>query len=97
MEAIGTLAGGIAHDYNKILVAILGNGEVVLLTLDADSPARRDVEEIVAAGERAAALAGSILLFGRRNDAPPRAVRVQPVIEEAIDILRATKAGPDGG
>ena len=90
MEAIGTLAGGIAHDYNNILGAILGNGEVALLTLDADSPARRHVEEMVVAGERAAALVGSILLFARRNDAPPRAVRVQPVIEEAIDMLRAT-------
>ena len=90
MEAIGTLAGGIAHDYNNILGSILGNGEVALLTLDADSPARRHVEEMVVAGERAAALVGNILLFGRRADVARHAVRVQPIIEETIDMLRAT-------
>jgi signal transduction histidine kinase len=90
MEAIGTLAGGIAHDYNNILGAILGNGEVALLTLDADNPARRHVEEMVVAGERAAALVAGMLLFGRRGDAPRRPVRVQPVVEEAVDMLRAT-------
>jgi signal transduction histidine kinase len=90
MEAIGTLAGGIAHDYNNILGAILGNGEMALLTLDADSPARRHVEEMVVAGERASALVQSILLFGRRVDVARRPVLVQPVIEEAIDMVRAT-------
>ena len=90
MEAIGTLAGGIAHDYNNILGAILGNGEVALLTLDAESPARRHVEEMVVAGERAAALVEGILLFGRRMDVAHRPVLVQPVIEEAIDMVRAT-------
>jgi signal transduction histidine kinase/ActR/RegA family two-component response regulator len=90
MEAIGTLAGGIAHDYNNILGAILGNGEVALHTLDANSPARRHVEEMVAAGERAAALVEGILLFGRRADVARRPVLIQPVIEEAIDMVRAT-------
>jgi signal transduction histidine kinase len=90
MEAIGRLAGGIAHDYNNILGAILGNGEMALLTLGADSPARPHVQEMVVAGERAAALVGNILLFGRRGDVARRPVLVQPVIEETIDMLRAT-------
>jgi signal transduction histidine kinase len=90
MEAIGRLAGGIAHDYNNILGAILGNGERALLTLGVDSPARRHVQEMVVAGERAASLVGNILLFGRRGSAPRRPVPVQPVIEEAIGMLRAT-------
>ena len=90
MEAIGRLAGGIAHDYNNILGAILGNGEVALLTLGVDSPARQHVKKMVVAGERAASLVGNILLFGRRGGAPRRPVPVQPVIEEAIGMLRAT-------
>jgi signal transduction histidine kinase len=90
MEAIGRLAGGIAHDYNNILGAILGNGEMALLTLDAASPARPHVQEMVVAGERAAALVGNILLFGHRGTLARRPVLVQPVIEEAIGMLRAT-------
>jgi signal transduction histidine kinase/CheY-like chemotaxis protein len=90
MEAMGRLAGGIAHDYNNILGAILGNGEMALLTLGVDSPARPHVQEMVVAGERAAALVGNILLFGRRGCAARRPVPVQPVIEEVIGMLRAT-------
>ena len=90
MEAIGRLASGIAHDYNNILGVILGNGEMALLTLDADSPARPHIQEIVVAGERAAALVGNILLFGRRGNVARRPVLVQPIIEEAIGMLRAT-------
>jgi signal transduction histidine kinase/CheY-like chemotaxis protein len=90
MEAIGTFAGGIAHDFNNILGAILGYGEMALATLDTTSPARRHVQEVIVAGERAAALVGSILLFSRRGDDQRRPFQAQPVVEETIAMLRAS-------
>jgi signal transduction histidine kinase/ActR/RegA family two-component response regulator len=94
LEAIGTLASGIAHDFNSILSAILGYGDMAMLALDPQSRARRHVQEMVAAGGRAASLVDSILLFSRSSGRPLRPIRVQPIVEEAIEMLRA--ANPAG-
>jgi signal transduction histidine kinase/ActR/RegA family two-component response regulator len=94
LEAIGTFASGIAHDFNSILSAILGYGEMAMLTLDPQGHARRHVQEMVAAGGRAASLVDSILLFSRGGRRSLRPIRVQPIAEEAVEMLRA--ANPDG-
>src|SRR5215510_12909751 len=65
LEAMGTLAGGIAHDFNNILGAILGYGERAFRDAPRESRLRRDLESILAAGERGRSLVDRILTFSR--------------------------------
>ena len=67
MEAVGRLAGGIAHDFNNMLSVILGYGDSLLERVKDDPSAYEDVEEIMAAGRRAAELTRQLLLFSRRH------------------------------
>jgi signal transduction histidine kinase len=90
LEAIGTLAGGIAHEFNNILGAILGYGEMTLAQLREGSPARRHVTQIMKAGERAQGVVEQILAFGRRRERRSRPVRVEAVVAEAVDLIRAS-------
>ncbi len=90
LEALGTLAGGIAHDFNNILGAILGYGEMALRDAPAGSRLRRDLDSIVAAGERGRALVERILAFSRSGVSERVAVHVETVVGEALDLLRAS-------
>ena len=90
MEAIGTLAGGIAHDFNNILSAVLGYAEMAELQLDEDDPARKDVGQIIAAGQRATDLIRQILTFSRQEEEEFRPVKIQFVIKEALKLLRSS-------
>ena len=65
LEAIGTLAGGIAHDFNNILGAILGYGEMAMRDAKEGTRLRRDLDSIIAAGERGRTLVDRILAFSR--------------------------------
>ncbi len=67
MEAVGTLAGGVAHDFNNILTTIIGNAHLALLTQGMDDPLREEIEEIRKAGERAASLTRQLLAFSRKQ------------------------------
>jgi two-component system, cell cycle sensor histidine kinase and response regulator CckA len=67
MEALGRLAGGVAHDFNNVLMVINGLSETVLSILEPASPVREDLEEILAAGRRAAGLTGQLLAFSRKR------------------------------
>ncbi|MGH6896207.1 MAG: two-component system VirA-like sensor kinase [Geminicoccaceae bacterium] len=90
MEAIGTLAGGIAHNFNNILGAILGYGEMALSALPQGSGAHRYLQQVMTAGQRGKGVVDQILAFSRRAEHERRSIRVQPVVEEAIDLLRAS-------
>jgi PAS domain S-box-containing protein len=90
MEAIGQLAGGIAHDFNNILSAIVGNTELVRLDLSPDHPALTSIKEILSAGQRAKELVQRILAFSRPQPQQLRPILLQPVLDEAIRLLRAT-------
>jgi signal transduction histidine kinase len=90
LEAIGTLAGGIAHEFNNILGAILGSGEMALEVLEKSSPANRYVRQIMAAGRRAQDIIEQVLTFGRRRDRQHRQIEVQPIVEEAVNLVRAS-------
>ena len=90
LEALGTLAGGVAHDFNNILTAILGYGEMVMSKLPEGSPLREDQKEVLIAGHRAADLVTQILTFSRRGEQELRPLRVQSIAKEAIKLLRAT-------
>lgn len=67
MESVGQLAGGVAHDFNNILTAIIGYGGFLMRALAADDPKREDVKEILTAAERAAGLTQQLLAFSRKQ------------------------------
>ncbi|MDM8523518.1 response regulator [Desulfococcaceae bacterium HSG8] len=90
MEAIGTLAGGIAHDFNNILFPIMGYTEMSLKKMPEASYIRGNLEAILKAATRAKDLVGQILAFSRHSDMKQRRLKVQPVIKEALKLLRAT-------
>ena len=88
MEAIGRLAGGVAHDFNNLLTAIAGYGEMLFQKLDSGSPLRGHAEEILKAGERAAALTSQLLAFSRGQVVQPRVVDVNRAVVNATGLLR---------
>ena len=90
MQALGTLAGGIAHDFNNILTAIVGNAHLAVSELDPEHPAQISLTEIAKAGTRATELVRRILMFSRQQDATRVVTPLQPVIEEALKLLRAS-------
>jgi len=67
MEGVGRLAGGVAHDFNNILSVILGHAELMMTTFDPEDPLLADVDEIRAAGVRAAELTRQLLAFSRQQ------------------------------
>jgi signal transduction histidine kinase/ActR/RegA family two-component response regulator len=88
MEAVGRLAGGVAHDFNNILTAIIGYSELALRQLPRDQPWRVHVEEIKRAGERAAVLTRQLLAFSRRQMLEPQLLDLNSVVVESASILR---------
>jgi signal transduction histidine kinase len=90
LEAIGTLASGVAHEFNSILGAILGYSEMALAVLLKDSRARRYVAEIMKAGKRAQAVTDQILAFARRRERQHHPLAAEPVVAEAVKLLRAS-------
>jgi hypothetical protein len=90
MQALGTLAGGVAHDFNNILLAILGHAELVKEELDPASEARRDIEQIEAAVARATSLVQQVLAFSRRARPALQVVDLAEVVREALALLHVT-------
>jgi signal transduction histidine kinase/CheY-like chemotaxis protein len=88
MEAVGRLAGGVAHDFNNILTAITNYADLGLLKLPAGSPLRRNFEEIIASSDRAAVLTQQLLAFSRRQPLAPRVIGVNSVIASLGKTLR---------
>jgi signal transduction histidine kinase/putative methionine-R-sulfoxide reductase with GAF domain len=88
MEAVGRLAGGVAHDFNNQLTAIMGYAEVILSTLGRDDPQRRDVNEILRAARRAAELTSQLLAFSRRQVLRPRIVDLNVLVGEMRGMLQ---------
>lgn len=71
LEALGRLAGGIAHDVNNVLTVVMGFAESALDTVPDDAPAREDIAEVISAAARAASLTGQLLAFARRQPSEP--------------------------
>ena len=94
MEAIGRLAGGIAHDINNALTAIAGYTELALGEVEPNHPARPDVEEIRRAAERAASVTRQLLAFSRKQIIEPRLFNLNDTVA-AIARLLARLVGPD--
>ncbi len=90
LESLGTLAGGIAHDFNNILLAITGNTKLAIADLPPDHVAQQSLAEIAKAGSRATDLVRRILTFSRPSEIKRQVLDLQPVIEEALKLVRAT-------
>ncbi len=90
MEAMGALASGIAHDFNNILAAILGNTEVALEALNPGSQVYGNIRQIYKATERAKRLVAQILSYTHQTELKMREVSIRLVVNETIDLLRAS-------
>jgi PAS domain S-box-containing protein len=87
MEAVGRLAGGVAHDFNNMLTAIKGYSQLVLDELPADLPARADVQEIDAAADRAATLTRQLLAFSRQQVLQPKVLDLNETVRGMEKML----------
>jgi PAS domain S-box-containing protein len=88
MEAVGRLAGGVAHDFNNILLTILGRAEAAVRKLPARHPVRRQVVEIQKAGRRAASLTSQLLAVSRSQVLNPRVVDLNAVLRDTVQMLQ---------
>ncbi len=87
VEAIGRLAGGVAHDFNNMLSIILGYGESLLDQLHTGDPMREDVKEIMEAGRRSAALTRQLLAFSRKQTLQPTVLDLNDIISNLEKML----------
>lgn len=88
LEAVGRLAGGVAHDFNNLITAIAGYAELLRTGFDHDDARRADVDEILRASGRAARLTQQLLAFARRQVVQPRVVDLNEVIASVTSLLR---------
>jgi PAS domain S-box-containing protein len=88
MEAVGRLAGGVAHDFNNVLTAIFGYADLLIDSFEPHHPGRADLLEIKRAAERAANLTRQLLAFSRKQVLQPRRVVVNTVVANMEPLLR---------
>lgn len=88
IEAVGQLAGGVAHDYNNALSVILGYTELALEQVDPSSPLHADLNEVLAAGKRSAELTRQLLAFARKQLISPVVLDLNSTIAGLLKMLR---------
>ena len=88
MEAIGRLAGGVAHDFNNYLAAVKGYAHLILQDISAEDSSRDLVEEIAKAADGAAQLTRELLAFGRKAVVSPRVINLNSILDEMADPLK---------
>ncbi|HSS07442.1 MAG TPA: ATP-binding protein [Rhodanobacteraceae bacterium] len=94
LEAIGRLAGGVAHDFNNILMSIMGAADLLLMQLATDDPARGEVSEIKQSVVRGAGLTHQLLAFSRRQAVRPRIFALGDVVG-GMDTMLRRLIGPE--
>ena len=94
LESIGRLAGGVAHDFNNLMTAVLGYSELLSNSLDAGDPRHADVAEIQRAAGRAGELTQQLLAFARRREVRPRLVDAAALLD-GMNRLILSLVGPN--
>jgi PAS domain S-box-containing protein len=89
MEALGTLAGGVAHDFNNFIAAIVGNTELARHEVGPAHPALKSLNEIRKASQRAKNLVQQILTFSRRQVLERKVILLAPIVMESVNLMRA--------
>ncbi|HAR32915.1 MAG TPA: hypothetical protein DCR95_02170 [Desulfobacter sp.] len=88
MEAVGRLAGGVAHDFNNMLSVILGKTEMALEDIDPNQTLYADLEEIRTAAQRSADVTRQLLAFARKQTIAPKVINLNSTIESILKMLR---------
>lgn len=88
MEAIGQLAGGVAHDFNNMLQIINSNTEAAMSTLDPSNPVYENLKEILGAGVRSARLTRQLLAFARKQTIMPHVLDLNEVVSSILKMLK---------
>jgi len=89
MESIGTLAGGIAHEFNNILFPIIGYTEMSMYDIPENSKTRKNLAAVLKAADRAKNLIQQILSFSRKSGQEKNLLKIQYVLKETLKLLRA--------
>jgi signal transduction histidine kinase len=90
LEALGTMAGGLAHELNNILAPVLSLATVALEDFPADSATRQDLEMVVTASQRARDLVRQVLAFGRKQVMEKRLIEPATTVRQTLRMMRAT-------
>jgi PAS domain S-box-containing protein len=90
MEALGTLAGGISHDLNNILMPIVLNTELALWQIPDDSPVKDYLKQVLAAAKRGKELVNQVVSFSRQKPDEMKVIHLIPLIKEAMRLIRAS-------
>lgn len=88
LETIGTLAGGVAHDFNNMLMPIMGYAELMATKLPATDPLQTNVQQILKGAQRASALVRQILTFSRAHEQQRRPIYLHEVVQETLNLMR---------
>jgi len=88
MESVGRLAGGVAHDFNNMLSAIIGNAELALIDLSPENPQHDYLKEILDAARRSADITRQLLAFARRQTIRPEVLDLNETVEGMLKMLR---------
>jgi PAS domain S-box-containing protein len=88
MEAVGRLAGGVAHDFNNLLTIINGYSSMLVHSLEDESYARTQADEILQAGNRAAELVSQLLTFSRRQVNQPKPIEINSLVQDVSKMLQ---------
>jgi PAS domain S-box-containing protein len=90
LESLGVLAGGIAHDFNNLLTGIMGNASIVLDDLHSSSPMRNNLEAVVNASERAAALTRQLLAYAGKGRFVLEQLHLSDLVQEITNLVQAS-------
>lgn len=90
IEALGSLAAGIAHDFNNILFPLIGHAEMLKEDFSGNAQIQGSIDEILQASARARDLVQQILAFSRQGDAEFKVIKIQPIVQEALKLLRCS-------